>query len=237
MGRRPRGDERKSVSHYAHSYSALSKYETCPRQYEYRYIERNREPETEAMAWGTRVHSVFEERIKGHTTTLPEGMQSYAWALKPIETAKAAGACVLTEQKIAMDHSGKSVLFNSDLAYVRAIVDVAILGDTFAVLADYKTGEKIRLTSQLKFSAWIAFHTWPRLENIETRFLFLKHGPGAARAETFRRRDSGSIAGELLPRLQRLEHARASGVFQPKPSGLCKAHCPVKTCEFNGRGK
>jgi hypothetical protein len=225
------------VSHYAHSYSALNKFETCPRQYEYRYIERNREPETEAMAWGTRVHTVFEDRVKGVAAPLPEGMQSYAWALAPIEAARAAGACILTEQKIAMDQSGKAVLFNSDQAYVRAIIDLAMLGKTFGVLADYKTGETIRLTDQLKFSAWIAFHTWPALENIETRFLFLKHGPGAAKPETFRRRDSGSIAGQLLPRLQRLEHARASGVFQPKTSGLCKAHCPVKTCEFNGKGR
>lgn len=226
------------MSHYAHSYSALSKFETCPRQYEYRYIERNREPETEAMAWGTRVHTEFENRIKRQQTDpLPEGMESYAWALAPVQAARAAGACVLTEQKIAMDQSGKSVLFNSDQAYVRAIIDVAMLGKTFGVLADYKTGENIRLTSQLKFSAWIGFHTWPAIEKIETRFLFLKHGPGAAKPEIFSRREMGSIAGSILPRLQRLEQARNSGVFQPKPSGLCKAHCPVKSCEFNGRGR
>jgi hypothetical protein len=225
------------MSHYAHSYSALNKFETCPRQYEHRYIERNREPETEAMAWGTRVHSVLEERVKGVPAPLPEGMQSYAWALAPVEAAKAAGACILTEHKIAMDRSGKSVLFDSEYAYVRAIIDLAMLGKTYGVLADYKTGQNVRVTSQLKFSAWIAFHTWPALEKIETRFLFLKHGPGAAKPEIFSRRELGSMAGSILPRLQRLEDARASGVFQPKPSGLCAKHCAVVSCEFNGRGR
>jgi hypothetical protein len=219
---------------YAHSYSGLNKFETCPRQYEWRYIDRNREPSTEATDWGTRVHGVFEDRINGDTAPLPEGMGQFQWALTPIIQAKAAGACVLTEHKIAMDECGKPVVFDSDKAYVRAIIDLAILGKTYGMLGDFKTGA-VRLTSQLKFSAWIAFHTWPAIETLETRFLFLKFGPGSAEPETFKRREVGNLAGNLLPRLKRLEMARASGVFEPKRNGLCRKHCPVKSCPYNGK--
>ena len=218
--------------HYAHSFSGLNKFETCPRQYEWRYILKHREPETDAKSWGKRVHSAFEDKVRDDKP-LPVGMQSYEWALTPIQAAKNVGACVLLEHKIAMDQAGVPVVFESEKAYVRAIVDVAILGKHSAILGDYKTGGRFRPSTQLQFSTWIAFHTWPAIEIVDTKYLYLKLKH--TEPETLHRSKIHQLAGNILPRLHKLERARASGVFEPKPGGLCRQYCQVVTCEFHGR--
>lgn len=218
---------------FAHSYSSVSKFETCPRQFEYRYILGHREPQTEATMWGTRVHEALEAKAKGADGPLPEGMEKMEWAVAPVLKAKETGMLVLTEHKIAVDRYMKPVTFDSKQAWLRAILDVAILHGGYAMLNDYKTGKR-RPTWQLQLGALLTFYTYPAIQQIETRYLYLKETAPAARTDksAYVRATTPTMAGEIFPRVIRVEKALESGKFDPKPSGLCRGWCPCTTCEF-----
>ena len=53
-----------SVTIPAWSYSSLSTYEQCPRKYKYIYVDKNREPESEAIRYGNELHKAAELHIK-----------------------------------------------------------------------------------------------------------------------------------------------------------------------------
>jgi hypothetical protein len=220
----------------AHSFSSVNKFETCPRQYEDRYIHHHKEPPTEATTWGKRVHDALEAKVKGDVAPLPEGMDKMEWAIAPALRAKEGGMLVLTEHKIALDRYMKPVTFESDKAWLRGIIDVAILHGPHAFNSDYKTGKR-RESWQLELSSLIMFHTYPALQRIEARYLYLKDPVPATRTdkEVYFRDQTPHMAGRIFPRIVKLEKALESGQFPPKPGGLCKQWCNVTSCEFNGR--
>ena len=221
---------------FTHSHSSTNKFETCPRMFEDRYLLKHYEPKTVHTDWGERVHTAMEDKAKGALEVLPEGMEKMEWAVAPAKAAHDAGLLVLTEHKIALDRQMRSVTFESKLAWIRAIVDTAILGKTAALISDYKTGTK-RESWQLEMSSLIFFYTYPKLEVIESRYLWLKETNPALRVtrKDYRRRDTPTMAGDILPRLMKVEKALETGVFPPKPGGLCKKHCNVTACQYNGR--
>jgi hypothetical protein len=92
----------------------------------------------------------------------------------------------------------------------------------------------------LGLMALLVFINYPDVQVVKTRFLWIQF-----REKTdgvFHRADADRLWEEFEVAAQQLEEAHESGIFMPKPSGLCKpngkgyAGCPVKTCEFCGRG-
>ena len=49
-----------------------------------------------------------------------------------------------------------------------------------------------------------------------------------------RREDAPRLWQKYREKIAAPEGAKASGVWNPKRSGLCKKHCPVAECEFYG---
>ena len=51
------------------------------------------------------------------------------------------------------------------------------------------------------------------------------------------RRGARRAGNEFIPRVERVEYAIKNSVFNPNPSGLCRAWCPVprSKCEFSGK--
>ena len=221
---------------FTHSFSSVSKFETCPRQFEDRYILKNKEPLSEAMAWGTRVHTALEERVVGKLAELPEGMTQMGWAIAPAVKAKEQGWLVLTEHKIALDRQMQPVTFDSSKAWLRSILDVLMISNGHGFVSDYKTGKR-RTSWQLELSSLITFHTYPLVDRIEARYLWLKDPAKESRVDkdVYKRSDTAHMAGRIFPRVIKVEQALDSGVFEPKPSGLCKQWCSVTACEFNGK--
>ncbi len=217
---------------FAHSYSSISKFETCPRQFEDRYILKHKEPPTEATTWGKRVHTALEEKVTGKLDVLPEGMTQMAWAAAPAELAKQQGWLVLVEHEVALDRYMKPVTFSSDKAWLRGIIDVLMISNGHGFVSDYKTGKR-RPSWQLELSSLITFHTYPLVDRIEARYLWLKDPLPSTRTdkEVFMRADTAHMAGRIFPRVIKVEQALESGKFEPRPSGLCHGYCPVKACE------
>jgi hypothetical protein len=108
---------------------------------------------------------------------------------------------------------------------------VVIHGDK-AVVADYKTGKR-KPTEQLDLYANYVFAHHPEINKVTTGFIWLKE---KKIDWTPRERSEVPIIWQnFVPRVNKLESAYERDRWPAKTSGLCKAWCPVLSCEFNGR--
>ena len=99
----------------------------------------------------------------------------------------------------------------------------------------HNTGRRKADPAQLQLFAAMGFASFPFLKKIDTGFVWLKEA--ALDVDHFERDDSVDIWREFLVRVKRMEEAVAKSDFPPRPSGLCRNHCPVprSMCEFSGR--
>lgn len=218
----------------AWSYSSLTKFETCPKQYYHVKVAKDVvDAPTEATLWGNKIHEHLEQRVRDGTP-LPEALSGYERIAALIEAHE---GLKLVEQQLAINSALQPTgWFDSDV-WCRGIVDVGVVNGATGVLLDYKTGKRRPESSQLKLFAALAFASYPQLEVVHTGFVWLKHN--AIDKEKFTRNEVPMIWREFVPRVQRLERAFEEDKFPPKPSGLCANYCPVPKhkCEFSGRDK
>jgi hypothetical protein len=230
----------------AWSYSSLSSYETCPRRhYETRVAKTVKEPEGLPLVLGNAAHKVLELAVSKGTPIPPTiqvttsggetGYLSTAGWDDIILRVLARGGEPHVERQIALDEKLCETEWFSREAWVRGIIDLALLRGKTALLLDYKTGKRKPDSDQLRLFAALAMHVWPQVEKVITGFLWLKSGQ--IDKEVYTRGDISAIWTGFLPRVKRLEAAYEGEKWEPKPSGLCKNYCPVSHCEFHGGGR
>ena len=215
------------------SYSSLTAFETCPRQYqELRVLKNYVQGDTEATIWGKEVHSDLELRIKDDAP-LPERSSKWEPIAAKIAAMKDKGATVLTEQKFTIDKDFVMTSWESPAAWARCIIDAAVIDskNETATLLDWKTGKR-KPSTQLMMSAALVMHHYS-VNVVNTGFVWLKDGK--MDKEKFTRDQLPEIWNEFLPRVKRLEIAYDTDTWPVRPSGLCKQWCPVLSCKFNGK--
>lgn len=233
------------MTSFIHTWSKLSAFEQCPRQFEYRYIlKKDKAPPSEQILWGNQVHKAMEDRVlERELTPLPSSMQVYQKYVDAALIAKERGLEVRPEWEVAIDRESSPCGYWSKEAWIRGKIDLSILAPTSGLLQDYKTGKWKSEVGQLQLNSWLAMANRPELQVVETRYLWMQGGDQLKR--TYTRDDIGmpnaatlpQIIKVFTPRLLRIEAAIDSGVFNPQPSGLCKKHCAVLDCEHNGRSE
>lgn len=217
------------------SFSSLTSFETCPKRYAHIKVYRDVvDVSGEEANWGKIVHKHLEDRI-AHGTCLPVSLEPYEKLVAPI--VKSTGTTILAEQQLAVDNRLQPVKWDDPAAWCRGIVDLGVLSPnkSKAVLLDWKTGKRKTDTDQLKLFAGLAFSHYASINVVRTGFVWLKEGK--TDIETFERKDVPVIWQGFDPRVKRMERAYVDNKFPPKPSGLCRKHCPVpkSKCEFSGR--
>lgn len=218
----------------AWSYSVLGAFETCPwRYYLTKIAKKITEPQTAATIWGNHVHKALELRLTKNAA-LPSEMGMYENIAATIK-AKSLGGKLEAEQKMALNANFQSVTWFAKDVWVRGITDFTIIKKDKAFIGDWKTGKRDPQSAQLKLTAAMTFAQKPWVNTIINAFIWLKED-GAIDREVFDRGDAPAIWQEFAPRIQRLEIAHEENKFPKRPSGLCKAWCPVgKTnCEHCG---
>lgn len=214
----------------AWSYTALTSFENCPRQFYHIKVKKDvPDPPGEAALWGQRVHKAFEERLRDGVC-FPDtlaGFEKYARLFGGIP------GTLLVEQQIALTKDFKPTAWFGKDVWVRAVLDVAVVNGRKAMVADWKTGKRKPDSAQMKLFAGVAFELYPEVEIVDTTFVWLPDKK--LDRETFKREDKSSIWQEFAPRVLRLENAHKTGDWPPRPSGLCRKHCAVLSCEHNGR--
>jgi hypothetical protein len=214
------------------SYSSLTAYETCPRRYYLTRVTKDIvEPETDATRWGTEVHTALENRVKDGIP-VPDSMKKWE---RLADRVKMYGGEVFTERQYALTADFKQTGWRDADAWVRGIVDVGVLLGDRAVIADWKTGKVKTDSDQLKLFAAFVFHTEPGVEKVNTGFVWLAHKK--ITSEKFVRGDVSRVWQGFIPRVRRVEIAYEADKWEPRPSGLCKAWCPVgkARCTYCGK--
>jgi len=209
------------------SFSSLSTFFNCPRQYQLRYVT-NAIPyeETEATIYGTRVHEALE-RYGRDGTPVPEDCEKFT---KYVDKMKSLPGTVFFEHEMALTRNLEPCGFNDPEAWCRGVIDVAVIGESQALAADYKTGKVRPDSDQLKLFAGFIMQHYP-VESVKTVYVWLKFNQMTK--ETYRREDIPEIWKHFITKAERLEAAYEKDKWIPSPSGLCRGWCGAKdNCEF-----
>jgi hypothetical protein len=124
---------------FPQSYSSLSVFETCPRQYEAKYLTKEVPyVQTPAAAWGDLAHSHLEQYLKaGGEHQIPGVVPGYE-AFGPMNAyqrfadwvlnrAAKRGGTVLAERSAAVDLNHNPVAYKSKTRWIGGKIDVTIL--------------------------------------------------------------------------------------------------------------
>lgn len=212
---------------FAWSYSALTRYESCPKQYYHINVVKDVKDEygdSEAGAEGNAIHVALFRRItKGNPLPLP---------IRYLEPMAAKFADTPGEKfgelKLALNRDFEPTDFFASDVYLRSIVDLAIVRHDHALVVDWKTGKIKDDFTQLAMSAAVLSQFMPELRTFELAFVWLKHKNISRKSVAVA--DFKGIWADLLPRADRIETARQTTDFPAKQSGLCRGYCPVKSC-------
>ncbi len=224
---------------FAWSYSALTAFEQCPKKYAAtRIFKLYKEPESEAMLYGQRVHKSLEMRVKAGAI-LPDDVKHLEPTVAKLLTV---GEC-RPEERYALDKSfrttdyfDKPTTMPDHRVWLRIVIDLQVMlkQAPIALLIDYKTGKVKEDLDQLKLFAATMFAMHPHLKECRTGYLWTAQNQ--MQTQRFERDEAPVIWREFMPRVARMENAVKTNAYPANPSGLCKAHCPVRDCAFYGKG-
>lgn len=216
------------------SFSSIKLFEQCPRKYHHLKILKDHvESETEAMLYGTRFHEAAELYIK-NDTPLPQ----YFNFVKPtLDNLKQMSGEKLCEYEMGVKEDLTPCAFDDPDVWFRGIADLLILDHKTGEgrVIDYKTGKSAKYADpgQLELMALCVFKHFPTIKKVKSGLLFVV-------CNAFIRDKHSADQQDLLwekwvQRHNRLKIAMQTDVWNPKPSGLCRAHCIVTSCSHNGR--
>jgi len=213
----------------AWSYSRLKNFETCPKQFWHLNIQKDvKMPESKEMGYGKKVHKAIELFITS-AQPLPADLQHLMPVLDKFVSAPGEKHA---EQQLAITKDlTPTGWFDKDV-WCRAIVDLAVVNGDRAVLCDWKTGKIDDDFTQQRAAAALFFIHYPEVERITMMYYWIKDKK--ATSEELVRPDVRHVWRVLMPRVAKYTYAHEKTEFPPKPSGLCKRHCPVKSCPHNG---
>lgn len=219
------------------SYSSLSQFINCPKQYEaHKVLKYIPFTDTEATLYGKDLHLAAEHYI-GSGTPLPEKynyIKSYLDALNAIKGDK---FCEL-ELGISFQNGEYAYCeFEDKNRYWRGIADLVIINEPAekAYIVDYKTGKSAKYadTKQLGLLAAAIFLKYPNIKLIKGMLLFVVSRETVK--EDFIYEERFKIFDKLKEPLLRREISYETGVFNATPNGLCKNFCMATRCIHNGR--
>lgn len=217
---------------FAWSWSRLKNYRTCPKRHYHVDLAKDvKEEESEQLKWGNQLHDAMAKKIGGGIA-LPKSMPA-----KVADQARQlveAGANIKVELKLAMDKEFQPTPWFGATTWFRGIVDVLGLNQEYAVAIDWKTGGKIEPDmEQLALNAQLIF-AFEDVKTVHTAYYWTQHGEETVRSYT--RDDMRPLWTKLLPEVAKMEQAAIDMNYPPTPSGLCKRYCPVRQCQYWGKG-
>lgn len=213
----------------AWSFSGLSQYVNCPRQYQLQRI-KNVIPyqETEATLHGTRVHEALELYVRDGKP-LPDDCLPYQ---KFADKIVSLGGEVFVEKEFALTKNLGPCAFADPGAWCRGIIDIGATSGNRALVADYKTGKVRHDSDQLMLFAAFVMHHHPEVQQVRTAYVWLKFDQ--ITAESYTRDDLPRIWDHFNTKVTKLEMSYEKDKWVPKPSGLCRGWCGAgrEHCEF-----
>jgi hypothetical protein len=218
------------------SFSSIKTFIQCPKKYYHLKVKKDYEENfaTEAILYGNEFHKAAEDYVKGTVETLDP---RFKYAGEVLDKLKAMPGQKLCEHKMGLTSNLEPCGFYAPDVWYRGIADLIVLNTDqgIAKVFDYKTGKSAKYADkgQLELMALSVFAHFPEIKVVKAALLFVV-------CETLVK-DSYTI--ENKPELWRkwgaeygtLQRAYTTNVWNPRPTGLCKAHCVVTECPHNGK--
>lgn len=214
------------------SFSRIKAFDTCPKQfYHVQVLKQFPFKETEAMRYGTEFHKAAEEFVRDGTP-VPE---RFAFAKDVLDVLAEKPGEKLCELKMGLTKQLEPCSFFDKAVWFRGIVDLLILDGDVATVVDYKTGKSARYaeTGQLELMALSVFKHYPQIKKVRAALLFVIADEVVK--EKYEIDAEGEMWAKWFANYAKMQKAADADVWNPKPSGLCRAHCPVVECPHNGK--
>lgn len=218
----------------AWSFSRMKAFENCPKQfYHVNVLRQYPVVETEAMRYGTEFHKACEEFIRDDTPVPPQ----FSFVADALAMLKALPGDKHCELRLGLTADLTPCAFGAKDVWFRGIVDLLIIDGGTARIIDYKTGKNAKYadTGQLQLMALAVFKHFPQVQRVKAGLLFVI--ANAFVKQDFDVKDEAVLWSPWVKKYATLEKAFETGVWNPRPSGLCKRHCPVVECEHNGTNR
>ena len=201
----------------AWSHSRINTFKKCPKQFhEMNVLKSVPFEQSAAMLEGERVHKMLEKRI-AEKTPFPHG---YEYLEKIAAIIESMPGTKLTESKLTLSADLTPTGYFAPDAYVRAIIDIAVIADDQAWLGDYKTGKVTMDQEQLKLFAAVAFHHYPDVQRIRATYIYIN--AKVVDGEDYTREDLPRLWEELLVEPARLQECVVSSNWPARPGRHCR---------------
>jgi len=208
------------------SYSRLSCYESCPLQYQYRYVEAlpSPRPSSAAASRGSDIHELCEAYLKDELKMYPPEIQKVSSHAMMLKTKKA-----IPEQRLAVNDKWEPAEWDDKDVYMRGIIDVIYTEDGVVHVQDWKTGQiydshKDQLSSYVAIAA--AHH--PEAKEYRVRAIYIDQGVVSVPVTT----TSDRVKPIRLLLDGRIQAAEADTIFPTRSGSACK-WCDYSR-KFNG---
>ena len=216
------------------SFSKIKAFEQCPKQfYHEKILKEYPFVETEAIRYGNAFHKSAEHYVKDGTP-LPD---KFTYAQPVLDSLKAKQGVKLCEQKMGITEALEPCGFYDSNVWFRGIADLLILDteNETAWVIDYKTGKSARYADkgQLELMALATFKHYPEVETVRAGLLFVVSNDLIK--DRYTTEEEEKLWTKWFGEYSHMETAFENDTWNPNPSGLCKAWCPVLECPHNGK--
>lgn len=200
------------------SYSRLTTYEDCPKQFWYSYVDKMEgfRPPSPAADRGTRIHKAGEDYLAGTLKVYPPEYQKVAMHMMNLKSVNA-----LPEVKVAVNDKWEIVDYKDPDAYLRGQIDVHYESpDKETVyVEDFKTGQVYAShPDQMKTYVALAASMFPTAKYFVTRLVYIDQGMVTTPINTPVER----VRPIKLMLDGRIKNAEEDTIFSVKPGSACK---------------
>jgi hypothetical protein len=217
---------------FVFSYSFINTYLTCPRQAQAKYITKELPyVESDAMKWGNKVHSAFEQRINNRRM-LPSELAAWEPLCLQLELTP-----VQAEVKLGTNALGAPQTFFGDHVWLRGVIDVQKVQGNVAVILDWKTGKVREDPLELEVFGLLLRQHNPEVEKVTGNYIWMQTGKIGDVHELSDRKRTWDFVRRTSDEIDTLKKHVGDGQWPAKQNGLCKAWCDVLSCPYNGKRK
>jgi hypothetical protein len=215
------------------SFSKIKAFEQCPKQfYHEKILKEYPFVSTDASLYVNQFHQAAEDYI-GSGTPLPK---KFDYAKTMLDSLNAKRGDKLCEKKMGVTENLTACGFYDKDVWFRGIADLLIVDKVSGVawVIDYKTGKNARYadTGQLELMALCVFINYPEIKKVQAGLVFVvSHDLIKSKYHEY---DTSSLWDKWLSKYGAMKTAADKDVWNPRPNGLCRRHCPVTVCVHNG---
>jgi hypothetical protein len=221
---------------FAWSYSRLKNFETCPRRHaEVDLLKNWQEEPSEHLSFGDAVHTAMATALRTNKP-LPLAYRQYQKWIDRVNRTKGE-MLVESECRWAITRDFEPTAWMSDDVWLRSVADVIKIdteAPATALVVDWKTGKSRNVDPiQLTLTALMVFIQFAEVKRVRADFVWLQEDSHTT--QVIDRHETADHWADMMPRVERMRKMVESGTFPPTPNRLCKAWCPVRSCEYWGK--